>query len=173
VCFAASQQNRDQAPFSICECMDLCVAPSARAANTLLLLPLFLRLPSDALLCASNRSSAYPWIVRSRQALGIGSPRCRAAPSEQSDYRSSSEDHTRAGNRTSGNRFLRHAPLITRRSSTRSTPRTSVGKWRSIRSHCTSLSQKRFLRMLPIPRKTNQVRMELELPCLSSKNNEF
>ena len=37
--FAARQQNRDQAPFSICECMDLRVAPSARAANSLLLLP--------------------------------------------------------------------------------------------------------------------------------------
>jgi hypothetical protein len=33
-------------------------------------------------------------------------------------------------------------PLMTRRSSTRSTPRTSVGKNGSIRFHCSSLSQK-------------------------------
>jgi hypothetical protein len=44
-------------------------------------------------------------------------------------------------------------PLITRRSSLRSTPRTSVGKCGSIRAHCSSFSQKRFLRMIPIPSK--------------------
>jgi hypothetical protein len=42
-------------------------------------------------------------------------------------------------------------PLITRRSSTRSTPRTSVGKWGLIRDHCSSLSQNKFLRTIPIP----------------------
>ena len=71
--------------------------------------PLFLPLPSDALLRASNRSFACLRLVRFRQALGKGFPRCHAAPSGQSDYRSSSVDHTRAGNRTSGNRFSRHA----------------------------------------------------------------
>jgi hypothetical protein len=40
-------------------------------------------------------------------------------------------------------------PLITRRSSTRSTPRTSVGKWGLIRDHCSSLSQNKFLRTIP------------------------
>ena len=35
VCFASGQQNGDEAPFSICECVDLRVAPSARAANSL------------------------------------------------------------------------------------------------------------------------------------------
>ena len=49
VCFAASQQNGDEAPFSICECVDLRVAPSTRAANSLFLLPLFRPLPSGAL----------------------------------------------------------------------------------------------------------------------------
>jgi len=44
-------------------------------------------------------------------------------------------------------------PLITRRSSTRSTPRTSVGKWGLIRDHCSSLSQNKFLRTIPIPSK--------------------
>jgi hypothetical protein len=45
MCFASSQQHRDQAPFSICECMDLRVAPTSRAANSLFLLPHF---PPDA-----------------------------------------------------------------------------------------------------------------------------
>jgi hypothetical protein len=53
VCFASSQRDGDQAPFNICECMDLRVTASARAANSLLLLSLFLRLPSGALLRAS------------------------------------------------------------------------------------------------------------------------
>ena len=35
----ASQKDSEEAPFSICECVDLRVAPSARAANSLLLLP--------------------------------------------------------------------------------------------------------------------------------------
>jgi hypothetical protein len=46
-------------------------------------------------------------------------------------------------------------PLMTRRSSARSTPRTSVGKCGSIRSHCSSLSQNRFLRTARSPKKTN------------------
>ena len=44
-----SQQEGNQAPFSICECMDLCVAPAARAANSLLVLPPF---PPAAQRCA-------------------------------------------------------------------------------------------------------------------------
>ena len=46
VCFASSQQDGDQAPFNICECMDLRVTASARAANSLLLLPPYRRCPS-------------------------------------------------------------------------------------------------------------------------------
>jgi hypothetical protein len=49
-------------------------------------------------------------------------------------------------------------PLITRRSSARSTPRTFVGKCGSIRDHCSSLSQNRFLLMNPSPN-TNQYRI--------------
>ena len=37
----ASQKDREKPPFSICECVYLRVAPSARAANSLLLLPPF------------------------------------------------------------------------------------------------------------------------------------
>jgi hypothetical protein len=47
--FASGQQDGDQAPFSICECVDLCVAPASRAANSLFLLPPF---PPDAERCA-------------------------------------------------------------------------------------------------------------------------
>jgi len=47
--FASRQQDGDEAAFSICECMDLRVAPSARAANSLLLLPPF---PPAAERCA-------------------------------------------------------------------------------------------------------------------------
>jgi hypothetical protein len=41
VCFTSGQQDGDKAPFNICECVNLRVAPSARAANSLLLLPPF------------------------------------------------------------------------------------------------------------------------------------
>src|SRR5215510_4408154 len=59
-------------------------------------------------------------------------------------------------------------PLITRRSSTRSTPRTSVGRRGSIRFHCSSLSQNRFLRTVPILSKN-----ESGPYCQSGKINEF
>ena len=36
---ASSQQDGDKSSLSICECMNLRVSPSARAANSLLLLP--------------------------------------------------------------------------------------------------------------------------------------
>src|SRR5260370_38273953 len=47
---------------------------------------------------------------------------------------------------------------MTRRSSARLTPRTSVGKCGSIRAHCSSLSQNRFLPMNLSPN-TNQYRI--------------
>ena len=49
VCFTSGQQDGDKAPFNICECVNLRVAPSARAANSLLLLPPF---PPAAERCA-------------------------------------------------------------------------------------------------------------------------
>src|SRR5215468_157766 len=49
VCLASRQQNGDQAPLRICECVNLRVAPSARTANSLLVLPLF---PPAAERCA-------------------------------------------------------------------------------------------------------------------------
>ena len=60
-------------------------------------------------------------------------------------------------------------PLMTRRSSTRSTPRTSVGRRGSIRFHCLSLSQNRVLRTIPIPLpKTNQNRIGRAEKLMSS-----
>src|SRR5580704_12374213 len=48
-CFSSGQQDGDQPPLSICECMDLRVAPSARTAHSLLFLPPF---PPAAERCA-------------------------------------------------------------------------------------------------------------------------
>jgi len=41
VCLTAGQQDGYEAPLSICECVYLRVAPAARAANSLFLLPPF------------------------------------------------------------------------------------------------------------------------------------
>src|SRR5947209_10189970 len=46
---ASGQQDGNETPFSICECMDLRVAPAARAAHSLFVLPPF---PPDAERCA-------------------------------------------------------------------------------------------------------------------------
>jgi hypothetical protein len=57
----------------ICECVNLRVAPSARAANSLLLLPpFFTRCRTVRFHSAWRRSSACRWIVRSQQARGTG-----------------------------------------------------------------------------------------------------
>jgi hypothetical protein len=47
--FTSGQQDGDKAPFNICECVNLRIAPSARAANSLLLFPPF---PPAAERCA-------------------------------------------------------------------------------------------------------------------------
>src|SRR6516225_2630937 len=47
--FTSGQQDGDKAPFNICKCVNLRVAPSARAANSLLPLPPF---PPAAERCA-------------------------------------------------------------------------------------------------------------------------
>lgn len=39
VCFASSQEDGEEASFSICKCMDLRVAAASRATNSLFLLP--------------------------------------------------------------------------------------------------------------------------------------
>jgi hypothetical protein len=61
---------------------------------------------------------------------------------------------------------------MTRRSPARSTPRTSVGRRRSIRSHCSSLSKIGSCARSRSP-KANQVPMESRLSCHSSKLMRF
>ena len=67
---------------------------------------------------------------------------------------------------------------MTRRSPDRSTPRTSDGRWGSIRLHCSSLSQNRFLRTARSPKKTNhaiwnQDRLGCAADAMSSDPNLF
>src|SRR6201993_5652222 len=57
--FTSSQQDGDKAPFSICECVYLRVAPSARAANSLLLFPPF---PPAAERCALMCVESIIWV---------------------------------------------------------------------------------------------------------------
>ena len=47
--FAAGQENGKKTAFSICDCVDFRIAPTARASNRLILLPPF---PPDAERCA-------------------------------------------------------------------------------------------------------------------------
>jgi len=89
------------APFNICECVNLRVAPSARAANSLLLLPPFPPAAERcAFTCVESIMCVRPFPASSRNRFS----QTRAAPSAQSGYRSLSEDHTRAGNRISDSR---------------------------------------------------------------------
>jgi hypothetical protein len=64
---AAGQQEAKKTAFSICECVDLRVAPSARAANRLFLLPPF---PPEAERCALMcvESIICVWLDRPRTA---------------------------------------------------------------------------------------------------------
>jgi hypothetical protein len=57
--FTASQQDGEEPPFSICECVYLRVAPSARTANSLLLLPPF---PPAAERCALTCVESIIWV---------------------------------------------------------------------------------------------------------------
>jgi hypothetical protein len=47
--FTAGEQDGKKTAFSICDCVDFRIAPTARASNRLALLPLF---PPDAERCA-------------------------------------------------------------------------------------------------------------------------
>ena len=85
------------------------VAPSARAAHSLVLLPPF---PPAAQRCAFTCAEFHHLCVCGSSvssSSGTGFPRRHAAPSAQSDYRSLSEVHTRAGIGTSDSRFSEHA----------------------------------------------------------------
>src|SRR6266536_2753594 len=148
---SSGQQDGEKAPFSICECVNLRVAPSARAANSLLLLPPF---PPAAERCAFTCVESIICVSVARPFPASSRNRFSHTPRRaQSDYRSSSVDHTRAGNSHQRQPLFSTCtmPLMTRRSSARSTPRTSVVRRGSIRFHCSSLSRNRFLRTIPIP----------------------
>src|SRR4051812_30047223 len=66
--FTACQQDGEEPPFSICECMYLRVAPSARTANSLLLLP-----PCILPLPATKRSAKLS-VDRSPQPPRVSEP---------------------------------------------------------------------------------------------------
>src|SRR4029079_9530789 len=124
VCFASGQQDGNEAPLSICECMDLRVAPSARAANSLFLLPPFQPAAErcaltcvESIICMSadrpfpasrrNRFSQMPRRAQrtNRLWIGVGGPYAGGQPHQRQPLLNTC---TR--------------PLMTRRSSARSTP---------------------------------------------------
>lgn len=108
--FRSSQQDGEKASISICERMILRVAPSARAANSLLLLPPF---PPAAERCALTYvesiirvSMRWPFAASWRNRFSQ-MPR-RAQRTKR--FQTVSEGHTRAGNRTSDTCFITNAP---------------------------------------------------------------
>jgi hypothetical protein len=88
VCLASSQREGDDAPFSICECVNLRVAPSARNGQQPAFTSPFSR--RRAVGFASSRSFCMsadrPFPASSRKRFSYS----RAAPSARSGYRSSS-----------------------------------------------------------------------------------
>ena len=86
-------------PFSICECMNLRVAPSARTAHSLLFFPLPPDAARYALTCAG--SSACPPIARTAPTPGKGFPEPATRPAHEAVVDRRRRD-TRAANRTSG-----------------------------------------------------------------------
>src|SRR6266542_624018 len=83
---SSGQQDGEKAPFSICECVNLRVAPSARAANSLLLLPPFAPAAERcAFTCVESIICVY--VARPFPASSQDFPTRHAAPSAQSDYR--------------------------------------------------------------------------------------
>ena len=168
VCFASGQQDGDETSLSICECVNLRVAPSARTANSLLLLPPF---PPAAERCALTWvesiicvSADRPFPASSRNRFSQ-MPRRRPAHEAVIDRR-----RWTIGFRQSHQRqpllSTWTMPLMTRRSSTRSTPRTSFGNRGSIRAYCFSFNQNKFL-LIFLPQ------YESAPYCRSRKINEF
>src|SRR5205814_2684345 len=128
--FASSQQDGEKAPLSICECVNLRVAPAARAANSLLLLPPF---PPAAERCALT-------CVESIICMAVTPPFSASSRNRLSQMPRRAQRTNRlyivvGGPYSAGQSHQRQPlfstctmPLMTRRSSTRSTPRTSVGR---------------------------------------------
>src|SRR5262249_53015154 len=106
-CFTCGQQDGDKAPFNICECVNLRIAPSARAANSLLFLPPF---PPAAERWALTCVESIICVSVDRPFLASCLNRFSQMPRRaQRGYRSWSQDHTPAGNRTSDSRSSVHA----------------------------------------------------------------
>jgi hypothetical protein len=95
--------------------------------------------------------SACQWIAPSQQTHGTGFPDAAPRPAHKSVIDRCRRTYSGG---QSGRAIAPAAAafaLITRLSSTRSTPRTSVGRFGLIRDHCSSLSQNKFLRTSPFP----------------------
>src|SRR5271156_2362799 len=84
---------------------------------------------------------------QSQQTHGTDFPKRRVVPIARSGYRSLSTDHGLRNNRTSGTTLEHMHDTTDNPATTRFLPRTSVGKCSSNHSHCSSLSQNRFLLM--------------------------
>src|SRR6185437_15276892 len=146
---SAGQKEGKKTALSICDCVDFRVAPAARASNSLLVLPLFApEAERWALTC-----------VASIICTAVARPRLASARNNRSHTPRSSQRTNRvyivfAGPYSGGQSHHRQPllmtntmPLITRRSSTRALPRTSIGRSGCIEHHCSSLSQKRLDRI--------------------------
>ena len=77
VCLTSGQQDGNKAPFNICKCVNLRVAPSARAANSLLLLPPF---PPAAERCAFTCVESIICVSVDRPFLASSLNRCSQMP---------------------------------------------------------------------------------------------
>ena len=92
------------------------------------------------------------WIVRFQQAPGTGFPRRHAAPSAQSDYRSLSGVHIKRAIAPAAAAFQNMHDAADDAAVVRPLDAPYIRRqMRSIRPHCSSLSQNRFLRTIPIP----------------------
>ena len=103
--FTAGQQDGEKASFSICECMNLRVAPATRTADRLLLLPPF---PPEAERWALTWVESIICNCADRPLPASFRNRFSQMPrsaQRTTGYKSSCKDRIRAGNRTSGSRF--------------------------------------------------------------------
>ena len=125
--FAAGQQNGDQAPLSIWECVDLRATPSARTAHSPLFLPLFRRVPMVRFYTHGIDRLRVGGIARSWPTPGTDFP--TSGPKARSGYRSSLGGPYSSGQPHQRRPLLRTCtiPLMTRRSPPRATLQKSVG----------------------------------------------
>ena len=142
---AAGQEDGKKTAFSICDCVDFCVAPAARASNRLALFPLF---PPDAERCALMCVESIICVFRSSAGCQLSEqllPHAALGPAQEAIVNRGRRPvfwWTIAPPAPALETWT--MPLMTRRSSTRSLPRTSVGKCGLICPHCASLSQNRL-----------------------------